>query len=86
MDGGFFVKRIVIDDGERGSRAQHVERVARFTLGDFDRMLGAHGLTIEEVYGNYGLGAYDAQASPRLILVARKTRAPTSARGVCGCG
>lgn len=71
VDRGFFVKRIVIDDGG-GEALAHVERVARFTVGDFDRMLGAHGLTIEEVYGDYGLGAYDARTSPRLIVVARK--------------
>jgi hypothetical protein len=50
-----------------------VERVARFTLTDFDRLLGSHGLTIEEVYGNYSLGPYDAHSSPRLIMVARRT-------------
>ena len=70
--GGSFVKRIVIDDGRIGLPMQHVERVARFTLGDFDRMLSVQGLTIEEVYGDYRLGAYDAQTSPRLIVVARK--------------
>jgi SAM-dependent methyltransferase len=75
VDGGSFVKRIVIDDGRIGSPMQHVERVARFTLGDFDRMLSVQGLTIEEVYGDYRLGAYDAQTSPRLIVVARKATA-----------
>jgi SAM-dependent methyltransferase len=75
VDGGFFLKRIVMDDGGPGSPVQHVERVARFTLGDFDRMFGANGLTIEEVYGSYELGPYDALTSPRLILVARKTAA-----------
>jgi SAM-dependent methyltransferase len=73
VDGRFFVKRIVVDDGGVGSPARHVERVARFTLGDFDRLLGANGLTVEQVYGNYQLGAYDAHLSPRLILVARKS-------------
>ena len=75
VDGGFFLKRIVMDDGGPGSPVQHVERVARFTLGDFDRMFGANGLTIEEVYGSYDLAPYDALTSPRLILVARKTAA-----------
>lgn len=71
VDRGFLVKRIIIDDG--GAEALvHVERVARFGLADFERMLGAQGLAIEEVYGDCGLGAFDAQTSPRLILVARK--------------
>jgi SAM-dependent methyltransferase len=72
VDRGFFFKRIVMDDGKVGAPAQHVEQVARFTLGDFERMLGAYGLTIEQVYGNYQLGPYDTCTSPRLILVARK--------------
>ena len=71
-EGGFFVKRIVMDDGGAGSLMQHLERVARCTLGDFDRMFATNGLAIEEVYGNYQLGPYDAQTSPRMILVARK--------------
>jgi SAM-dependent methyltransferase len=72
VDHRFLVKRIVIDDGQ-GARAQHVERVARFTLGDFDRLLALGGLAIEAVYGDYRLGAYDATTSPRLIVVARKS-------------
>jgi SAM-dependent methyltransferase len=73
VDDRFFVKRIVLDDGRAGAPAQHVERVARFTLRDFDRMFATSGLTIEEIYGDYQLGAFHAETSPRLILVARKT-------------
>jgi SAM-dependent methyltransferase len=73
VDHRFLVKRIVIDEGGEEPRAQHVERVARFTLGDFDRLLALGGLAIEAVYGDYGLGAYDATTSPRLIMVARKS-------------
>jgi hypothetical protein len=80
VEGGFFLKRIVMDDGAPGSPAQHVERVARFTLRDFDRMLGANGLTIEEVYGNDQLGPYDALTSPRLIPIARKNATRLLAR------
>jgi len=80
VDDRFFVKRIVMDDGCAGAPAQHVERVARFTLRDFDRMFAASGLTIEEIYGDYQLGAFDAQTSPRLILVARKTAEPLPPR------
>jgi hypothetical protein len=46
--------------------------VARFTLADFDRLFRNHGLRIEDVYGTYALGPYDARTSPRLILVARR--------------
>jgi hypothetical protein len=67
MDDRHFFKRIAIDGG-----IQHVERVAKFTLADFERMFAAHGLHIEEVYGDYRLDSYDPLASPRMILVARK--------------
>jgi SAM-dependent methyltransferase len=72
VERGCFVKRVVVDDGTPGPPAQYVERVARFTLADFERLFRRHGLTIEEVFGTYALGPYDAHTSPRLILVARK--------------
>ena len=72
VEGGFFVKRIDVDDAASGSPVQYVERVARFTLAELNRLFAAHGLAIEEVYGTYDLGPYDMHASPRLILVARK--------------
>ena len=72
VEGGFFVKRIDVDDAATGSPVQYEERVARFTLADFDRLFGSHGLAIEDVYGSYDLGPYDVCTSPRLILVARK--------------
>jgi hypothetical protein len=33
-----------------------VERVAKFSLGDFNDMLAYQGMQIEEVFGNYQLG------------------------------
>lgn len=72
VEDGFFVKRILVDDPAAESPLQFVERVARFTLAEFERLFRRHGLTIEHVYGTYTLGAYDAQTSPRLILVARR--------------
>jgi hypothetical protein len=35
------------------------------------RFVDAQRMTIEDVYGDYGLTPYDASGSPRLILVAR---------------
>jgi SAM-dependent methyltransferase len=70
-DADHFFKRIVIDDGAT-KPLEYVERVAKFTLGDFERMFASHDLTIEEVRGDYRLGAYDVFHSPRMILVARK--------------
>jgi SAM-dependent methyltransferase len=70
-DDRHFFKRIVIDDGS-DPLLQFVERVARFTLRDFEDMFAAFDLGIEEIYGDYALGPYDATASPRMILIARK--------------
>ena len=70
-DARHFFKRIVVEDGVRAPLA-YVERVAKFTLQDFERMFAAHDLTIEEVHGDYRLHPYDSLSSPRMILVARK--------------
>ena len=75
VENGFFVKRIDVDDAVGGPPVQYVERVARFTLAEFDRLFTGHGLTIEDVYGDYDFSAYDTLTSPRLILVARKAAA-----------
>ena len=53
--------------------AAYVERVAKFTLEDFRLMFALYGMQVEETYGDYGLGGFDERASPRLILLARKT-------------
>jgi SAM-dependent methyltransferase len=71
-DARHFFKRIVVEDGT-GEPLEYVERVARFTLADFEYMLAPHDLSIEEVLGDYRLGPYDSQTSPRMILVARKS-------------
>jgi len=78
-DGRRFLKRIVIDDGGVGAPVVYREQVARFSLGDFERMLTPHGLDIVELYGDYRLSAYDARTSPRLVLVARKRSASEDA-------
>jgi SAM-dependent methyltransferase len=70
-DARHFFKRIVIDD-RNGAPLEYVERVAKFTLQDFERIFAPHGLSVEEVHGDYSLRTYDSVASPRMILVARK--------------
>jgi SAM-dependent methyltransferase len=71
-DARHFFKRIVVEDGT-GEPLEYIERVARFTLEDFERMFAPHQLSIEEVHGDYDLSAYDSRSSPRMILVARKS-------------
>jgi SAM-dependent methyltransferase len=70
-DARHFFKWIVIEDGN-GEPPEFVERVAKFTLQDFERMFGRYHLSIEDVYGDYRLSPYDSVTSPRMILVARK--------------
>ena len=70
-DARHFFKRIVVE-GAAGAPRAYVERVAKFTLQDFERMFAPHDLTLEELHGDYRLSAYDSVTSPRMILVARK--------------
>ena len=70
-DARHFFKRIIIDTGT-AEPLEYVERVAKFTLQDFEGMFARQGLVIDRMYGDYGLSAYDDVSSPRMILVARK--------------
>jgi len=73
-DAAFF-KRIVLLDPPSSSPVEHVERVSKLTLQDFQRLLAASGLTIDGVFGSYALDQFDETQSPRLIIIARKTTA-----------
>jgi SAM-dependent methyltransferase len=77
-----FYKRIEITETPGSQPLVYVEKVAKFTLPDFRVMFARQGLTIEDVYGDYGLTPYDASGSPRLILVAR--RGPASSTSTLG--
>lgn len=70
-DSTHLFKRIVI---EREGRhiGEHVERVAKLEINDFEKMFAPHGLKLEEVLGDYELGPYAAKTSPRMVLIARK--------------
>jgi SAM-dependent methyltransferase len=71
-DARHFFKRIEITEAPGSQPLVYVEKVAKFTLPDFRKMFARQGLTIEDVYGDYDLHAFDPDASPRLILVARR--------------
>ena len=77
-----FFKRIEIHDPTLPAPLEYVERVAKLTLGDFQRLFDDRGLAIEQIYGDYQLAPFDAIESPRLILVAarRSTRARSAPR------
>jgi SAM-dependent methyltransferase len=72
-DESHFFKQIQITDTSNQSpKHLHTEKVAKFTLGDFTEMLSYQGLQVLEVFGDYQLGKYHLQASPRLIIIAKK--------------
>lgn len=72
MDENHFFKKIEIEDHSLEEPLVYVEKVSKFSLGDFNDMLSYQGIQIQEVYGDYQLGGYDIKKSPRLILVGRK--------------
>jgi SAM-dependent methyltransferase len=71
-DDTHFYKRITITDPALLKPAEHTEKVAKFSLGDFTDMLGYHGLQVQEVFGDYNLYHYDIKRTPRLIIIAQK--------------
>jgi SAM-dependent methyltransferase len=74
-DGRCIFKRIAIDEGRGEEPLVYREQVARFSLGDFERLLAPHRLEIVELFGDYQLARYDGRTSPRLVLIARQARA-----------
>jgi SAM-dependent methyltransferase len=68
-----FFKKIIIEDDAREEPLEYMEKVAKFTLGDFNDMFAYHKLQVQEVLGDYSLGPFDVKKSPRLIMIAKKT-------------
>lgn len=70
-----FYKKIVIEDEALTEPIVHIEKVAKFSLGDFTEMFAYQGLQIQEVFGDYHFGHYDVKHSQRMIMIAKKIRA-----------
>ena len=66
-----FYKRIFIEDPSLENPLEYTEKVARFTLEDFNAMFDREGLRVEHVYGSYTMEPFDRKESPRLLLIAR---------------
>lgn len=73
FDETHFYKKIIVEDDALEAPLEFIEKVAKFSLGDFNDMFAFHHLQLQEVFGDYELGAYDVKKSPRLIMIARKT-------------
>ncbi|ULQ57287.1 class I SAM-dependent methyltransferase [Flavihumibacter rivuli] len=72
FDETHFYKKIVVEDDALEAPIEYTEKVAKFSLGDFNDMFSFHNLQIQEVYGDYSFGHYDVRKSPRMLMVARK--------------
>jgi SAM-dependent methyltransferase len=72
-DRNYIYKKIVVENTV-GPR-EYVERVAKFTLKDFQLMFRHCGLKVSGIYGDYALNPYDIFDSPRLILIASRAEA-----------
>ncbi len=70
----FFKQIQVIDSSNKTLKHLYTERVAKFSLGDFNEMLSYHNMQVQQVFGDYQLGKYDLRKSPRLIIVAKKMK------------
>ena len=70
-DGDHIFKQILVNPP--GARpVEYTERVAKLTLAEFRFMFELCGLTLVQACGDYDLSPFDVEASPRLIMVARK--------------
>ena len=67
-----FYKKIKVTDPSLSKPLEYIEKVAKFSLGDFTDMLSFQGLQINEVFGDYRFSNYDVRKTPRLIIIARK--------------
>ncbi|MEO7961565.1 MAG: class I SAM-dependent methyltransferase [Ginsengibacter sp.] len=72
FDETHFYKKIIVEDEALKQPIEHLEKVAKFSLGDFTDMLAFQKLQIREVYGDYNFDDYHINKSPRMIIIARK--------------
>ena len=68
-----FFKQIQVADCINGlPRHLSTERVAKFSLGDFNEMLSLQDMQIQNVFGDYNLQPYNINTSSRMIIIAKK--------------
>jgi SAM-dependent methyltransferase len=79
-DRNYIYKKIVVER-ENVELYKYLERVAKFTLRDFQEMFSRCGLNISGLYGDYALKPYHMFNSPRMILLAQRNKAVASTGG-----
>ncbi|HTE23452.1 class I SAM-dependent methyltransferase [Flavitalea sp.] len=72
FDETHFYKKIIIEDENLKEPLEYIEKVSKFSLGDFTDMLAFHHLQIQEVFGSHDFAPYDVNKSPRLLMIAKK--------------
>ncbi|MDQ3550311.1 MAG: methyltransferase domain-containing protein [Bacteroidota bacterium] len=72
-DESHFFKKIIVTDPLLDQPQEYIEKVAKFSIGDFTEMLAFQNIQVKEVFGNYKFQSYDLKTSPRLVIVAQKT-------------
>jgi SAM-dependent methyltransferase len=76
FDENHFYKKIIIEDDKLKEPLEYLEKVTKFSLGDFTEMLAYHQMQVQEVFGDYSLNNYDVKKSPRMIIIAKKIAKP----------
>ncbi|TGE26734.1 SAM-dependent methyltransferase [Hymenobacter metallicola] len=71
LDNDFVVKEISFTD-KQGQERMYEERVRALSRERFEEYFQMAGLRLAEVLGDYQLGPYDEQTSPRMIFVLKK--------------
>jgi SAM-dependent methyltransferase len=67
-----FIKQIQIEDPQLKIPMLYQEKVAAFTVADFEKMFAKQSLKIIDIFGSYALDPFHLQQSKRLIIVAKK--------------
>lgn len=70
-DRNHIIKDIDFTDCD-GIPRHYTETVATFSLEDFVKMFTDAGMTMVETFGDYSLAPFDAESSPRMIMVFKK--------------
>ena len=70
----FYKKIIVEDEANLEEPLEFTEKVAKFSLGDFNDMFSFYDLQVQEVFGDYHFEPYHVNNSARLIIIAKKVK------------
>ncbi len=72
FDETHFYKKIIIEDDQLPEPIEFVEKISKFSMGDFTEMFAYNGMQLQQVFGDYELSAYDPKKSPRMLMIAKK--------------